>query len=231
MRLLDLYCGAGGAAMGYFRAGFDEIIGVDIHPQKNYPFEFFQGDVLDLEFGKFDLVHASPPCQRWSGASGKSNRNFLYKDFLRPTRERLRSSGIPYVIENVENAPLYNPVRLCGTLFETLRVLRHRLFECSFDIPQPQLYCRNHPPVYTPKKKEWLDPYEDYVSVAGGGNCPIAAAKTAMDIDWMNIDELSQAIPPPYTEYIGTQFLVSNSGISVTGGSNLSSSGISVKKS
>lgn len=213
MRLLDLYCGAGGAAMGYYKAGFDEIIGVDIHPQKNYPFEFYQADVMELEFAGFDLVHASPPCQRWSGASGKNNKHLFYKDFLRPTREKLKKSGIPYVIENVENAPLHNPLKLCGTLFHSLRVIRHRLFECSFKVSQPELNCANHPTIYTPKRKGKLNPYKDYVSVAGGGNCPIEAARNAMDIDWMPMDDLSQAIPPPYTEYIGNQFLVSSSGI------------------
>jgi len=210
MKLLDLYCGAGGAAMGYYRAGFTEIIGVDIHPQKNYPFEFVQGDVLDTEFSGFDLVHASPPCQRWSGASGKNKKYWMHKDFLRPTREKLKTAGIPYVIENVENAPLYDPLKLCGTLFPTLRVLRHRLFETSFPIEQPALNCKDHPEIYTPKKRNrGFDPYVDYVSVAGGGNCPVEAAKTAMDIDWMTYEELSQAIPPPYTEYVGKSFILS----------------------
>lgn len=192
--------------MGYYRAGFDEIVGVDIEPQRNYPFEFIQADALDVDYAGYDLIHASPPCQRWSGASGKNNRNYLYSDLLRPTRDKLKLSGRPYVIENVENAPLYNPVRLCGTLFESLRVLRHRLFECSFDLPQPRLTCTTHPRVYHPRRNPNLDPYHSYVTVAGGGNCPVAAARTAMDIDWMNMEELSQAIPPPYTEYIGRQF-------------------------
>jgi DNA (cytosine-5)-methyltransferase 1 len=211
MKLLDLYCGAGGAAVGYHKAGFDEIVGVDIIPQKNYPFDFICADALnvDLDYQKFDLIHASPPCQRFSTASDKSRH---HPDLLRPTRTLLsQQTHCHYVIENVVGAPMVEPLILCGTLFGNLRVLRHRLFECSFDIPQPQLDCYNHPKVYTTdsRRKDFgkLDEWKDYVSVYGGNHATLAACKDAMNIDWMNRKELSQAIPPDYTEFIGNYFL------------------------
>jgi DNA (cytosine-5)-methyltransferase 1 len=211
MKLLDLFCGAGGAAMGYYYSGFTEIVGVDIEPQPNYPFDFIQADLADMNFhfGRFDLVHASPPCQRFSTASGKSDRR-NYPDLLRPIRQKLISLEAPYVIENVLGAPLNDPLTLCGTLFPSLRVLRHRLFEASFPIPQPYLkdLCYNHPRVYRSRDKGRIDPHTSYVTVAGGGNCPLEAAQTAMGIDWMNQRELSQAIPPAYTSWIGNWFMI-----------------------
>lgn len=208
MKLLDLFCGAGGAAMGYSLSGFTEIVGVDIEPQPNYPFTFVQADALEFSLEGFDLIHASPPCQKWSTASkNKSN----HPDCLRPLRKRLEIQSTHHVIENVVGAPLKNPLVICGTLFPALRVLRHRLFECSFPIEQPFLDCGNHPPVYTTDKRRpdygKLDEWKDYVSVYGGNHASIAACKDAMGIDWMNRKELSQAIPPQYTEYIGNYFL------------------------
>lgn len=209
MKLLDLFCGAGGAAEGYSRAGFDEITGVDIEDQPSYPFEFIRADALDIDLSGFDLIHASPPCLRWSSASGKSSivRNNEYPDLLRQMRVKLQRAeiwrGTPYVIENVEGAPLIRPIKLCGTMFNDLRVLRHRLFECSFGVEQPELNCRNHPPIW-----DWKDVLEypdakPYVTVAGGGKAPLWYSRNAMGIDWMNQKELSQAIPPIYTYYIG----------------------------
>lgn len=196
--------------MGYYRAGFDEIVGVDIVKQKNYPFEFLHADALNnrLDYSEFDLIHASPPCQRFSTASDKSRD---HPDLLRPIRKVLQDQTTPFVIENVEGAPMKEPLVLCGTLFPNLRVLRHRLFECSFSIPQPELDCGNHPPVYTtdPRRKTYgvLDEWEDYVSVYGGNYASFEACKDAMGIDWMNRRELSQAIPPDYTQYVGEAFL------------------------
>jgi DNA (cytosine-5)-methyltransferase 1 len=212
-RLLDLFCGAGGAAMGYHRAGFD-VVGVDINPQPRYPFEFHQADALTFELDGYDAIHASPPCQAWS-AGGTIWTNRLpagrHPDLIEPIRVRLLEAGVPYVIENVERAPLRNAVTLCGSSFG-LAVRRHRLFECSFPI---MVYpCDDHR-TFT-------------VSVFGGGALsrtprggasrpagttqhPMQArwhirheeVKVAMGIDWMTRDELSQAIPPAYTEYIG----------------------------
>ena len=111
MRLLDLFCGAGGAAMGYHRAGF-EVVGIDIAPQPNYPFEFVQADAMEFPLDGFDAIHASPPCQAYTAlATGKHPR------LIEPMRERLASSGVPWVIENVVGAPLRQPVLLCGSMF------------------------------------------------------------------------------------------------------------------
>lgn len=204
MRLLDLFCGAGGAAMGYSRAGF-EVVGVDLYPQPHYPFEFIQADWQDVSFAGFDVVHASPPCQRYSDLAKRNGNGHTHPDLVAPVREALSASGLPYVIENVQGAPLINPVVLCGTMFPSLRVLRHRLFETNFPLPQP--IHKKHPLVFTMDKRKphygRLDPYTSYVQVTGGGNCPVEAAKSAMGIDWMTKLELNQAIPPVYTHYIG----------------------------
>ena len=128
-RLLDLFCGAGGAAMGYHRAGF-EVVGVDINPQPRYPFEFHQADALEYPLAGFDAIHASPPCQRFSTMTKRWARSSSHSDLIEPTRSRLRESMLPYVIENVAGAPLVGPIRLCGSSFG-LPVRRHRLFEMS----------------------------------------------------------------------------------------------------
>ena len=135
-RLLDLYCGAGGAAAGYAHHGF-EVVGVDIAPQRRYPYTFFQGDALDYlrHFGKaFDAVHASCPCQAFTKAWRIQAND--HPDLITPTRELLRELGLPYVIENVPGAPLENPIELCGAMFG-LQVYRHRLFEGSFPVEAP----------------------------------------------------------------------------------------------
>lgn len=117
--LLDLFCGAGGAAMGYYHAGFD-IVGVDIEPQPRYPFTFHQGDALEFltEYGhEFDAIHASPPCQRYSVASKSHNGKAVKHPALIPaTRQGLKKSQRPWVIENVIGAPLMEPIILCGTI-------------------------------------------------------------------------------------------------------------------
>jgi DNA (cytosine-5)-methyltransferase 1 len=206
-RVLDLFCGAGGAAIGYHRAGFS-VVGVDIEPQPNYPFCFLEGDALSVEFSSFDLIHASPPCQRWSTATPNKK---IHPDFLRPIQERLKNQEIPYIIENVVGAPLLNPILLCGLLFPELRVLRHRLFECSFDIPQPKLDCENHPILYSNDKKSkyfgQLNEWTDYLGVYGGNHASINACRDAMGLYHTTRKELSEAIPPPYTQFIGEYFL------------------------
>lgn len=213
MRLLDLFCGAGGAAMGYFQAGFDEIVGVDINPQPNYPFDFIQGDALDLDgdwwvdFYKYDLIHASPPCQAYSDLQKRTRRT--YPELIGPVRDSLESSGRPYVIENVEGAPLHNPTLLCGVMFPELRVIRHRLFETTFPFLTPPH--GPHPKVFTYDKRKahygQLDQDRSFVQVTGGGNSTVDNARAAMGIGWMNKGELNEAIPPAYTKYIGEAFL------------------------
>lgn len=204
MRLLDLFCKAGGAAVGYHRAGFDEIVGVDIEPQSRYPFKFVQADALEYvaEHGaEFDVIHASPPCQAYSVT--RSLHDNEYPDLVDVTRSALERAGVPYVIENVVGAPLRTVVILCGTMFDGLRVYRHRLFESNVLIPQPFHPAHIEPTIQRGYAAEW----DGFVTIAGGHNVPVSISKNAMQIDWMTRDELSQAIPPAYTEYIGRYLL------------------------
>lgn len=210
-RLLDLFCGAGGAGMGYYRAGFDAT-GVDIQPQPRYPFTFIQADALDYLAAhghEYDAIHASPPCQRYSDLAYRNGNAHEYPDLIAPTRELLQASGLPHVIENVEGAPLLNAVMLCGTMFPGLRVLRHRLFESNVLLIAP--IHSIHPLVYTMDKRKAhygaLCQDTAFVQVTGGGNCSRAAAADAMGIDWMTKAELNEAIPPAYTELIGRRLM------------------------
>jgi DNA (cytosine-5)-methyltransferase 1 len=214
MVLWDLFCGAGGAAEGFRRGGFERIVGVDIAPQPRYPFEFVQADVIDwvrerLRAGERpDAAHASPPCQAYSDLRHRTGRSYV--ELVAPTRVLLRRLGVPYVIENVEGAPLLAPVLLCGTMFEGLRVLRHRLFETNWPLLVPP-HPPRHPLVFTHDKRKAhygrLDQATAFVQVTGGGNCTLANARSAMGIDWMTKDELNEAVPPAYTEHIGRQLI------------------------
>ena len=208
-RLLDLFCCAGGAGMGYHRAGF-EVIGVDVSPQSNYPFEFIEHDALGLGdqfLSQFDVIHASPPCQSYSDLAKRNRNADAWPRLVEPVREMLGATGLPYVIENVEGAPLINPVVLCGTMFPGLRVIRHRLFESN--VPLTSGDHRPHPLVFTHDKRKGhygkLDQDVAFVQVTGGGNCSIANARDAMGIDWMTKHELNESIPPAYTEFLGRQ--------------------------
>lgn len=206
-RLLDLFCGAGGAAAGYAHAGFD-VVGVDVAYQPNYPFEFVRADALMLDsawLASFDAIHASPPCQAYSDLAWRNGNGDDWPKLVEPVRELLRGAGRPYVIENVEGAPLRDYIVLCGTMFTELRVLRHRLFETNFPVMAPSH--SRHPLVHTHDRRKAhygrTDEWVDYVTVTGGGNCSIAAARDAMGIDWMNKREINEAIPPAYSEYVG----------------------------
>ena len=211
-RLLDLFCGAGGVAVGYDRAGF-EVVGVDIKPQQHFPFEFIQADALEYlkDHGhEYDVIHASPPCQRYSVASKSWNgKPESHPDLVDPTRTALQATGKTWVIENVVGAPLRNPITLCGTMFPELRVIRHRLFECSIPLTTPPH--GKHPLCYTMRKDRphyrKLDDQIAYVTVTGGANCSKKAAQSAMGIDWMTKQEMNEAIPPAYTELIGRQLI------------------------
>jgi DNA (cytosine-5)-methyltransferase 1 len=207
-RLLDLFCGAGGAAVGYQRAGF-EIVGVDIHDQPNFPLEFQQDDALKLDPAdierEFDAIHASPPCQAYSDLRTAWNAK-KHAHLILAVRELLQATGLPYVIENVEGAPLRNPMRLCGTMFglgtEGYDLHRHRLFE------SPNLFALLPPCVHDDPV---IGVYGDHVRSRGhwrkGADFPgrdkLVLASKAMGIDWMTWKEISQAIPPAYTEWIG----------------------------
>ncbi len=197
-KLLDLFCKAGGGAMGYSLAGF-EVIGVDIDPQPNYPFEFIQMDALKVDISDFnpDVIHASPPCQKYSWAA-KRWKDIVRADLVEPVRKMLVESGKPYIIENVPDAPLINPIVLCGRMFG-LEVIRHRLFESNVHLSAP----KHHP-------HKWSVRSGRYMTVAGHGGDGRASYKLwcrAMGIDWMTKEELTQAIPPAYTEFIGKQLL------------------------
>lgn len=210
-RLLDLFCCAGGAAVGYDRAGFD-VVGVDIVPRPNFPFEFIQHDAmtLDPEFiASFDAIHASPPCQSYSDLAKRNGNGHEWPRLIEPVREMLQASGRPYIIENVEGSPLIDPIVLCGTMFPGLRVLRHRLFESNFPLTAPEH--KKHPKVHTFDKRKShfgkTNEWKDFVQVTGGGNSTLAAARDAMGIDWMTKGEINEAIPPAYTQFIGAQLI------------------------
>lgn len=215
-RLLDLFCGAGGAAMGYHCAGF-EVVGVDLHPQPRYPFEFAQADAINVlvmmsrrtPLG-FDAIHASPPCQHYSDLAKRNGNAHEWPDLVAGVRAHLERIGLPYVIENVEGAPLRAPIMLCGTMFPELRVLRHRLFETSFPVVAPAH--GRHPLVFTHDKRKAhygrLDQNTSFVQVTGGGNATLANKLDAMGTDWMHSHhEVNEAIPPAYTEHIGRSLL------------------------
>lgn len=209
-RLLDLFCGAGGASEGYERAGF-RVVGVDVGPQPNYPFDFIQMDALDAldseVWRPFDAVHASPPCQAYSAMSEcRPGLASGYAALIGAVRDRLVLTGKPWVIENVPGAPLASGddlfgahgVLLCGQMFG-LELYRHRIFETSFPITQPP-----HPAHVVPASAAGHWEPGTIISVAGHVS-PIAVAEKVMGIDWMTRDELAEAIPPAYTEWIGTQ--------------------------
>ncbi|MDD5475476.1 MAG: hypothetical protein PHU03_03055 [Syntrophales bacterium] len=217
-RLLDLYCKAGGGAKGYHRAGF-EVYGIDYKPQPHYPFSFIQMDALEaldrllrgegLTFSNgstlylvdFSAYHASPPCQRHSQMTKKWGRQREHPDLISPTRKRLVATGKTYVIENVEGAPLENPVMLCGTMFGLHSgeywLRRHRIFESNINLFAPATCCHQGKalPVYghaggTSKRDGLTFPGTD-------------AWREGMGIDWMVGNELAEAIPPAFTEHIG----------------------------
>lgn len=200
-RALDLFCGAGGASMGLHRAGFD-VVGIDHRAQPRYPFEFRLGDALEADVRGFDLVWASPPCQAFTAYRRRGNVRQA-PNLIPPTRDMLRASGAAYVIENVVGAPLEAPTMLCGSMFG-LGVRRHRLFETNF-WPGLLPSCRHvgvQIPVYGHGVPQWFR--EKWGRVY---RIDIETQRVAMGIDWMTRDELSQAIPPAYSEWLGRQAL------------------------
>jgi DNA (cytosine-5)-methyltransferase 1 len=205
MKLLDTYCGAGGAGVGYHKAGFD-VVGVDINPQSNYPFEFHQGDAVQyiLDHGhEFDAIHASPPCQAFCRTSFlHGNPAERHPDLIPATRAALKAAGVPYVIENVPDAPLLDPVMLCGTMFAELKVYRHRMFECGgFTFTAPGKCNHAHKMGKTKGEYHSLDKSE-YITCAGH-NFEAKSGRIAMQMDWATRDEIAQAVPPAYTWHIG----------------------------
>ena len=208
MKLLDLFCGAGGAARGYRLAGF-HVTGVDYHPQPRYAGdEFVYADAYDFALAhaqKFDVIHASPPCQKYSTLAGRTGRE--YPDSIARTREILQCTGKPYVIENLPGAPLLDPIQLCGTQFGLSAAVddghrwlrRHRHFESSLTLQEPEACDCERLPI------------GGVYGQGGGGEqtrgyrFTSEQAREAMEIDWMTRREMSQAIPPAYTTFIGFQ--------------------------
>jgi DNA (cytosine-5)-methyltransferase 1 len=199
MKILDLFCKAGGAGYGYYLAGF-EVVGVDIEPQPHFPFEFHQADAIEYlreHWMEFDAIHASPPCQEYSKSAAQWRKEGReYPDLVGKTREELIKTGKPYIIENVPNSPLINPIMLNGSIFNLL-VHRPRLFETNFPVEQP----------YIPKTKRPVKmgrPVKEGDIIQPVGHFSgVAYARKQMQIGWMNVGELAQAIPPAYTKYIG----------------------------
>lgn len=192
--------------MGYYQAGF-EVVGVDIKPQKHYPFEFHQADAMRYPLTGFDVIHASPPCQHYSSCrTMHSCQKKVYPDLIAATRRRLMMSGTPYVIENVKGAPMINPCRLTGTMFN-LKMHRERWFESNLFFFTPDY--RGYDGHVVGK--------DGFVCMVGGGDpgrgrVPAdhrtkSAWQTASGIDWMTMYEMTQAIPPAYTKWIGTQLI------------------------
>jgi len=209
MRLLDLFCGAGGAGMGYHRAGF-EVVGVDIKPMPRYPFEFHQADALEYLAAhghEFDVIHASPPCQGYSRLAFVRNMD-NYPRIIEQLRDLLLQTVKPYIIENVPDAPLINPLTLCGTMFG-LKTHKHRIFEIEppvYFAPAGCTKARVKPRGSGKRLAQYFGLDAAMVTVAGH-LFSHAAGSRALGIDWMNRDELAEAIPPAYTEFIGGQLV------------------------
>jgi DNA (cytosine-5)-methyltransferase 1 len=208
-RLLDLFCKAGGAGMGYHRAGFD-VTGVDIEPQPHYPFTFIQADALevlaDRDFmAQFAAVHASPICKKWTAYRRRPDHVPEYPDLIGPTRKLLEANfDGPWVMENIPGAPLRPDIKLCGSPFN-LDVQRHRWFETNMPgVMSPP--CVHG--IWKPRFAHATNRTNLRRTVEiGVYRIPLPVQRQAMDIDWMTLTELSQAIPPAYTEYIGGQLL------------------------
>jgi DNA (cytosine-5)-methyltransferase 1 len=198
-KILDLYCGAGGASMGYYQAGF-EVVGVDIKPQPHYPFEFYQADALEYPLDGYDAYHASPPCQGYSKCTSMKYRKNHSRQ-IAAIRNRLKGTGKPYIIENVEGARhhLIQPIMLCGSMFG-LPIRRHRYFEIWPLVIFLTMSCNHKPnPVYItgtprPKNGKRKDP-------------PAHIKRAALGTLWMTIKDMDNAIPPAYTRFIGGELL------------------------
>jgi DNA (cytosine-5)-methyltransferase 1 len=211
-RMLDVCAGEGGAGVGYDRAGF-EVLGVDLDARalRRYPFRSVLMDAFEAirALGPLvEAVHASFPCQSHSDLQKQSK--IEYPDLIEEGRGLLEEIGKPYVIENVEGAPLRDPVRICGAGIPGLRVIRHRLFESN--IPLVGVPCpERHPLVFTHDKRKAhygrLDQDSSFVQVTGGGNCTVANKRAAMGTPWMTGRGCNEAIPPAYAEHVGLQLM------------------------
>jgi DNA (cytosine-5)-methyltransferase 1 len=209
-RALDLFCGAGGAAVGYHRAGYD-VVGIDIAPQPRFPFAFILADALTppVRLEDFDLIHASPPCQAFTAYRRRPGHVKTSPDLIAATRHMLRKSRRPYVIENVGSAPLRASLMLCGSMFG-LDVRRHRYFEASTALLGPP--CDHDR--QEPRFRQATNRHNKRRTVeVGVWRIPLAVQQKAMGIDWMRLEELSEAIPPAYTEWIGRRILAAHESV------------------
>ena len=210
MRLLDLFCGAGGAGKGYMDAGFD-VTGVDINPQPDYPGEFIQGDAiayLASHGHEFDAIHASPPCQASSALTKGTNKGRRYLNLIPATRALLALYDAPSVIENVQGSDLRRDLTLCGEMFG-LGVIRHRYFEANGWRPLP-LEHKPHRGVIKGWNHGRLNPDGVYYQVygAGGRKGSVQEWQEAMGIFWTdNRKSIAEAIPPAYARFIGGQMI------------------------
>lgn len=214
-RLLDLFCCAGGAGTGYARAGW-QVTGMDIEPQPHYPFRFQERDVLEIATNSlalhwirrnFDVIHASPPCQEFTVyRNARPNAKPKWPNLIPQTRELLQLIGLPWVMENVPGAPLVDPVRFCGTALG-IRVRRHRMFESSFDLQGVACDHKRFTDRIFPGSSN--RPNGRTVCNVGEYRVPLGVQKEHMQVDWnVSLHELSEMVPPCYTENIGKQMLM-----------------------
>lgn len=205
LRVLDLFCCAGGASDGLVRAGFD-VDGVDLEAQPEYPHAFRRLDALAVsvdELRTYDLVWASPPCQAFTAYKRRAGHVRDALNLIPQTRELLRAADVPYIIENVVGAPLKNPVTLCGSMFG-LDVQRHRIFETSFPVQQPA--CRHD--VWAPRFPGATNraPMSRKTVEVGVYRIPVETQRKAMGVDRaVSLHKLSQMVPPAYAEWLGLQ--------------------------
>jgi len=214
-RLLDLFCGAGGCPVGYARAGF-EAVGVDIEPHPDYPFDLTVADAMEVladadYLRTFDVVHASPPCPRYSSATKATGTSDQHPDLLPAVRAALVAAGVTWVIENVEGAPMPDAFTICGYAMGlptmtingiTAGLSRHRLFESSEFILSPGCACDSAP-------KASIFGHSGSLRI-NGRNTAIRKedAVRLLGVEWMtNRDDIADAIPPAYTEFIGGQLM------------------------
>ena len=225
-RLLDLFCGAGGAAVGYHRAGFD-VVGVDIALQPNYPFAFRRVDALALlehllagggflvrtpggamsrlTLADFDAIHASPPCQGYTALAAVHGNE--WPKLIEPVRDLLDATGLPYVIENVQGSPVRRDLTLCGEMFG-LGVIRHRYFELGGWSGAAPAHKPHRGRVAGMRHGEWFTGPYFAVYGEGGGKGTVAQWQAAMGIDWTDVrHEIAEAIPPAYSQHIGAQLI------------------------
>lgn len=222
-KLLDLFSCAGGAGTGYSRAGFD-VYAVDIDPQPNNPFPFYQGDALSLvttllqpngmslfrrpdgghewmSLSDFAAIHASPPCQGYTALKAVHRNEWPL--LIEPVRDLLDETGLQYVIENVQGAPIRRDMTLCGEMFD-LRVLRHRYFELGRWSAEAPAHKPHRGRVAGWRHGEYFDGPYFAVYGEGGGKGTVAQWQEAMGIDWTSDrHEIAEAIPPAYTQFIG----------------------------